>query len=388
MTKKALITTTKATAIDCTHIERVTGIKITSAEPLNTLTRFVTRIKGGNWQAFKNGAWSDVDTQDLTAESVITEGNSKTELTALSETELSAFAGKEIDVAVAMQVASGADYPSVSKFEIAGSNSQIKKDYFYSDVIKLSDNAVGIIDIDAVQTANSGGAVNVYASTRNDAGQWSNYVSYENASNSANAIRFKAEVEIDRPGISIAQLESITIQHLTSSKSGSVEGKSVLVTKPITLADEVSRAHALIRHPVAEDTEFKMSIVFGTSDSFIEMTRISTREKNGIVEEDYEYIVTDDTKSNTVMLKVEIDQQQGTVTGEVLGTGTGRQQVYKLPHNARVETIEVTGSTSWTYKEKTKTLFVTAESGNEVSISYDWIAKTSYLTALACVFNQ
>ena len=388
MIRNALIQTTNATMLDCTHFETITGIEIESAEPANTTTRYLMRISGEKWRAFKEGAWAFASSRDLTADIVLNEGNTKAELLALTSTELAIFAGKKIEVAVAHSIDSGNDYPSVSKIKFNGVNSQIKKDYIYSKVIKLSDNAVGITGIDTVQTTRNGGAVTVYASVKDDAGEWSDYTAYDNALSSGSAIRFKAEIEVDKPGISVAQLENVTIQHLTDSKSSSVEGKSVLVTKPIVLADEVSRAHALIRHPVAEDTDFSVSIVFGTSDNFLNMTKTSTREKNGIVEEDYEYIVTDDTKSNTVMLKAEIDQQKGTVTGEVLGSGTGRQQVYKLAHNARPETIEVTGSTSWTYKEKTKTLFVTAESGNEVSISYDWIAETSYLTALACVFNQ
>ena len=390
MIKNALIQTTNATMLDCTHFETTTDIEIESAEPANTTTRYLMRISGEKWRAFKEGAWAFASSRDLTADIVLNEGNTKAELLALTSTELAIFAGNKIEIAVAHRIDTGTDLPSISKFRLNGTNSQIKKDFVYSDVIKLGDDAVGIADIDITQSARNGGAVTVYASVKDSAGDWSDYKTCDKVSGSGSAIRFKAEVEVDKPNVSVAELESVKIQHLTDSKSGSIEGKSVLVTEPIVLADEVSRAHALIRHSATEDTDFNVSIVFGTSDEFQAMNRTSKRERNGIVEEDYEYIVTDDTKSNTVMLKVEIDQQQGTVTDEVLGTGTGKQQTFKLPHNARQESIQVTAGdeSTYYYKPKTKTLFVTAKTGEEIKISYDWIAETSYLTALACVFNQ
>ena len=371
MIKNALIQTTNATMLDCTHFETITGIEIESAEPANTTTRYLMRISGEKWRAFKEGVWTFASSRDLTADIVIAEGNTKAELLALTSTELAIFAGKKIEVAVAHRIDSGTDLPSISKFRFNGANSQIKKDFIYSNVIKLADDAVGITDKD-------------------DAGDWSEYKTCDRISSSGSAIRFKVEVEIDKPGISVAELESVKVQHLTDSKSSNIEGKSVFVTKPIVLDDEVNRAHALIRHSATKDTDFNMSIVFGTSDDFKNMNCTLKREKNGIVEEDYEYIVTDDTKSNTVMLKVEIDQKQGTITDKVLGTGTGKQQIFKLEHNARPESIQITtdNESTYYYKPKTKTLFVTAKSGDEISISYDWIAETSYLTAFACVFNQ
>ena len=87
-------------------------------------------------------------------------------------------------------------------------------------------------------------------------------------------------------------------------------------------------------------------------------------------------------------LKIEIIQKSGTVTEELLGTGTGKQQAFKLAHHARPETLQVVGSNEWEFKEKTDTLLVTAKSGDDIYVSYDWIAKTTNLTALACVFNS
>ena len=44
MIGNVLIKTTSATAIDCSHIENITGIAITSAEPADTKTRYCLEL--------------------------------------------------------------------------------------------------------------------------------------------------------------------------------------------------------------------------------------------------------------------------------------------------------------------------------------------------------
>ena len=383
-----LIKTTTATAIDCSHIEKVTGININSAEPANTSTRYLLSVGGGKWRKYSNGAWTFADEQELTADSVLAEGNTKDELVALPETALTAFAGKMIDVAVAMSVGNNAELPSVSTFELLGTNTQIKKEIVFSDVMQLGNRAVGITSIDVSKSENNGGAVEIYASVLNDTGEWSDYVAYNKVPSTAKAIRFKAEFEVDKPTVSTAILNNIKVHHWQSEKSASVEGKGVLLTRPITFDNEVNRAHAILRHPKIKDAEFKVFVIFGDSEGFEEMPRIATYERNGEIEEDFEFVAANGVTSKTVTLKVEIIQNSGTVTGELLGTGNGKQQVFKLAHHARPETLEVTGSDEWEFKDKTDTLLVTAENGTDVSVAYDWIAETTYLTALACIFNS
>lgn len=387
MIENVLIKTTAATAIDCSHIEKVTAIEIDSAEPDNTTTRYLLSIDGENWCKYNGNAWIFTDRQDITAESVLDEGNSKAELLALTEDNLTAFAGKIINVAVAMRVGNNAELPSISKFDIIGRNSQIKKNNIYSDVFILGNEAVGILNIDESKIENNGGAVEVYASVQNEAGEWSDYVPYKKVAKKARAIRFKAEVEVNKPGVSTAILNSMKLQHWQSGKSAAIEGRSVLVTKPITLDNEANRAYAIIRHPVIQDTEFKVSVLFGDSENFEEMSRLSSFDRNGEIEEDFELVMSNGSTSKTATLKVEIIQNSGTVTDEPLGTGNGKQQAFKLAHNARPETLKVTGSSNWTFKEKTNTLIVVARTGDNIYASYDWIAKTTNLTALACVFN-
>ena len=293
-----------------------------------------------------------------------------------------------VDVAVAMKIEGNAELPSVKEFKFNGRNAQIKKDIIYSNIIELGKEAVGITGIEVAKSESSSGAVEVLASVKNNADEWSDYVTYDKITGKAKAIRFKAEVEADRPGISTAILNNVKIHHWENAKAAATEGKSVLVSKPISLENDVNKAHAIIRHPAVKDTEFKVSIILGASKNFADMTRIATRERGSEIEEEYEYAAIDSTTSKTVTLKIEIIQNSGTVEDVVLGTGTGKQQAFKLEHHARPETLQVSGSDDWIYKEKTDTLLVTARSGNEIKVSYDWIGKTNYLTALACIFNS
>ena len=238
--------TTAATAIDCTHFEKVLKILIDSAEPTNTETRYLISIDGGKWRKYSNGVWSFAAEQELTAESVLEEGNTKEELTALNETALTSIAGTIVDVAAAMKIEGNAELPSISKFEIIGKNAQVKKEIVFSNVLELSKDAVGITGIEVAKSESSGGAVEVFASVKNDANEWSDYVAYNKVAGKGKAIRFKAEVEVDKPGISTAILNNVKVHHWQNSKAAAIEGKSVLVTRPIILENEVNKAHAII----------------------------------------------------------------------------------------------------------------------------------------------
>lgn len=388
MIENVLIKTTAATAIDCSHIEKVTGIAIDSAEPENTQTRYLISVDGGKWRKYNGGAWSFANEQELTADSVLEEGNTKAELTALNQSSLTAFAGKVIDVAVAMSVDNLAEMPSVNKFEILGKNTKIKKDLIYSNVIELSKDAVGITGIDISKSESSGGIIEIYASVQNNSDEWSPYIRYDEITCKAKAIRFKAEIEVDRPSVSTAILNSVKVHHWQSGKSAATEGKSVLISKPVTLENKVSRAHAIIRHPEVKDIDFNVSIIFGDSATSETMSLISSYNRHDEIEDEYEFVATDDSTSNTAVLKIEINQKSGTVTNEILGVGNGKQQAFKLAHHARPETLQITGGKDWIFKEKTDTLLITTENGRDVVVSYDWIAETAYLTALACMFSS
>ncbi|MBQ5651203.1 MAG: hypothetical protein IIV09_06415, partial [Selenomonadaceae bacterium] len=76
----------------------VSGISITASTPDGTSMKFVVSLNGGEWRHYNtsSGAWESVATQDITAESVMAEGNTKAELEALDSSKLGDFAGATV----------------------------------------------------------------------------------------------------------------------------------------------------------------------------------------------------------------------------------------------------------------------------------------------------
>ena len=128
MIKNALIKTTTATAIDCTHIEKINNISIDTSEPSGTQTRYLLSVDGGKWQKYSEGDWNFAIEQDLTAESVLSEGNTKSELISLTENDLTMFSGKIIDVAVAISVENNAEVPTLGNIEFNGTKAQTQSE--------------------------------------------------------------------------------------------------------------------------------------------------------------------------------------------------------------------------------------------------------------------
>ena len=477
MAKTALITTTTASEADCRQFETVTGFSIDSYEPTGTYIRYLVKIGDGNWQKYTDGEWKDVSTQSLTPESVIAEGNTKDELLALDSTALAPLKGNKVNFAVAMQIASGEVSPTINNIEIIGQTGNKQTHYSqFSDVINLSDSGteVEIIDIAVNKVEDRGGTVTITAATQNASGEWSEYVAYSTLVTTpatvAKAIRFRADFDVTNPGTSVATLNGVTIRHRTDNIATFSEGTGVLITQPVSFVNVASRAHAMIKHPIVKDTEFKMYIclreapievkneVLGVGDDkqhtvtlkhrenlashgfvlyfddtiqlpstysystadgqvtfnapagvqvlcdyiynwstekFIEMEQdcvYPDPDDNNIVDDQFDYIAVndDDPKGSIGVLKVAINQLKGKVTKEVLGIGTGELQAFELAHHAKPETLKVTGASNenWKYRENTDTLLITANAGTEISVAYEWAAKTNYLNALGCIFNS
>lgn len=89
--------------------------------------------------------------------------------------------------------------------------------------------------------------------------------------------------------------------------------------------------------------------------------------------EGYEYTVT--------AIKYSLVRPEGTVTEETIGVGTGKRQMIELPHFAKKETIACNGA--WSYDYDRKLLTILAPEGEDIIISYDWIAETPTVYAVS-----
>lgn len=297
MSRTALIQTTTANAKDLSNFSTVSSIAIVASEPTNTKLTYVFKVGDGNWQKYDTSskAWTDVATQSLTPDSVVSEGNTTAEVTALGSTALAPFAGKVINVAVGMEMENTAsDAPSLTGLTINGlTGATVTTKSIDSNAITLTDMgaAVDILSIEVKKTEEQGGTAQVLASI-NDGTTWSEYKDYStyvtSPATKATAIKFRAVLTAPNIGKSVAKVDSVSINHRTDGVAVFSEGTGVCITKTYNFVNNINRAHLILKHPVVQDTEFS--------------AEISLR------------------KPTT------------NVAGEVLGTGDGTAHTYTLKH--------------------------------------------------------
>lgn len=298
MARTALIKSTNASIQDCSMYSTVSGISITASTPDGTSMKFVVSLNGGEWKHYNtsSGAWESVATQDITADSVMAEGNTKAELESLVSSKLGDFAGATVAWAVGMQMEDTAENsPSIASIQINGqSGSTVTEASVECAPINLSDSggAVDILSINVNKSEQQKGTVRVVASIQDESGAWGEYKDYEafvtSPPTAAKAIEFKAILTTPTPGTDVATINSVTISHRTDNVAVFSEGTGVCVTQTHNFVNNIGRAHLMVKHPIVADTEIKAY--------------------------------------------VSLRKQPSYVYGEVIGTGDGQKHTVKLAH--------------------------------------------------------
>lgn len=289
--KRGLIVTTVASEADSSTFPKISGIEITADEPANTATKYVFKIND-TWMHYAGSAWSDVATQDITASSVMTEGNTKEEVNAVPASAFIAWQGKKVNVAVALQTTDMNVQPSITAIKIKGeSGAQQLTDTVNHTAINLADTDVEILDITVDSSVVGAGVVDVQASVCQN-GSWSEYKSYKNyvtnPATTASAIKFRSVLSVKTPGTDRATIKAISIKHRTDNIAVFSEGTGVCVTQTHNFVNNIGRAHLMVKHPIVADTEIKAY--------------------------------------------VSLRKQPYYVYGEVIGTGDGQRHTVKLAH--------------------------------------------------------
>lgn len=289
--KRGLIVTTVASEADSSTFPKISGIEITADEPANTATKYVFKIND-TWMHYTGSAWSDVATQDITASSVMTEGNTKEEVNAVPASAFIAWQGKKVNVAVALQTTDMNVQPSITAIKIKGeSGAQQLTDTVNHTAINLADTDVEILDITVDSSVVGAGVVDVQASVCQN-GSWSEYKSYKNyvtnPATTASAIKFRSVLSVKTPGTDRATIKAISIKHRTDNIAVFSEGTGVCVTQTHNFVNNIGRAHLMVKHPIVADTEIKAY--------------------------------------------VSLRKQPSYVYGEVIGTGDGQRHTVKLAH--------------------------------------------------------
>lgn len=296
--KQALIITTTASAADSSDFPTVTGMEITATEPEHTATRYLIKTDD-TWQKYDttNSIWVDATEQNLTAASVMSEGNTATVINNLPEAAFSNFTGKTVNVAAALQTTDTSVQPTVTSITVKGrSGAQTLSKTVTHDTVTLADAEVEIVDIH-VETEEVGeGKATVQASIQKADNSWTEYQSYDNfvtsPATTAKAIKFRSVLSVRQMGVDSVRVVSISVKHRTDNVAVISEGTGVVLTKTYNFVNSISRAHLMVKHPIVQDTE--------------------------------------------VTAQISLREAPHTVTGEVLGNGTGAAQTVTLAHNDSV----------------------------------------------------
>ena len=346
-TKRTLIMTTTASEADTSAFPTVTGIVAVSTEPDGTSVKIVTKV-ADTWQKYDavTSAWKDVATQSLTAASVANEGNSVAEINAIPASALTGFVGKKVNFAITYTTTNDTQ-PSLTSITINGeTGATVSEETVASNTVTLGTEPVEILSIDVDKTEASGGTVTVLASANTSGDTWTDYTDYSNyvtnPATKAQAIRFKYVLSAPTIGSSTAKVNSVTIKHRTDSVAVFTEGTGVCISKTYNFSNPITRAHLMVKHPVVDDTEIT---------AYVSLRKPPTY-----------------------------------VSGEVLGTGTGKSQTVKLANTDGLASHgfvlyfdgEKQDDSSYSFSPADGQVTFTADSGVAVTADYiaGWSAET------------
>ena len=340
-TKNDLILTTAASEAASSSFQSITGIVIDATEPTGTSTAYLFKTDS-TWQKYDTSTskWVDATTQSVTATSVMSEGNTMAAINALPSTAFSAWAGKNVNVAIGRQT-TNASQPTINSITVKGeTGSTVKVKTVDSTTITLNtESAVEILDIKVDASATNGGSVEVTASIQSQDGSWGEYKNYQsyvtNPPTVAKAIKFKSTLNAPTAGTSTATINSIEIKHRDDNVAVFSEGTGVCITKTYNFVNAIGRAHLMVKHPVVPDTTIEASISLRSAPTY--------------------------------------------VSGEVVGTGDGTQHTAKLAHTDNLASHgfvlyydgEVQAPANYSYSSTDGQVTYTAASG--VSVTADYI---------------
>ncbi len=273
----------------------VDGFEIEGTTPTGTDTRVVFSLDGTEWQKLVVsggvGTLTPVTTQTITAESVLSEGNTITDIDGV--TSIPEFIGETVYIAVAFQA--DEEETVVPKLKI-GIKQTMGADLYQkvdeSAVYSISDDGTDleVVSIMANTAATGAGTVNVEARFKTG-GTWGAYMSVEAANKqkiTASAFQLRATYNVVTIGEDSAQVMNATVVHRTNVVSNMTDGTAVCVTKTYDFGNTMTRAHLMVKHETVPDT------------------RISAQ--------------------------ISLRRAPTNVTGEILGVGDGTQKTVTLAH--------------------------------------------------------
>lgn len=439
----------------------ITGITTEGIQPANTSRHVAFKVDDA-WKKLTIGnggaaTLTDLATQNITAASLISEGNTAAELA--NVTSVPGFVGKLVYPAVALFAGESATVMPTFGMTIEGEIDTTINTYTYTDYSQeyvLSAEAdVPIVSCVADTTTTGNGSVDITARIR-QGDTWSEYMSLEAVHmKEANAIQLKAVYNVQTTsGADSCTIDKVTITYNTAGAIVS-DATTEIVTVTQEFTNDLTYVHTYAKHEALNDAEIKAfcslrktpqkrtmyqigngtganrvyqlqnsgvnqdtlmiyvdgnivqdfsyntetsqvsltapngSVVSASyeygweSSDWIEMTKGTTQvNDSGLYTTEYTYVIPTHEQSLTVTaVKYALVRPEGTVTNETIGVGTGKRQLFQLPHIAKKETMQCSGQ--WNFDQENNILTVIAPEGSDIVVSYNWIAETPKIYGIA-----
>ena len=334
-----LIKSTAATRLSTADWLAVTGITVDATIPDGTVLKLALRTAGGEWKAWSDSAWASLSTQTLTADSLLSEGNTKAEIEALDSTALAWLADEEVEIALALSKGDTADSPQVESISIAGSTGEdVYTKVVESLPLTLSStgDAVEILAIEQTKSTSGGGTATLTCSMMDGQGVWSEFGALSEAQGKfATAIKLRATLAVTViGGADSATITSVKLVHRVDNVAVFGEGTGQIVTRTYEFLHEMGRCHLMCKRPIVKDASLRAYVAL---------------------------------RSKPIQ-----------VTNELLGTGTGAPATYTVAHPEGLAPhtmgIRVNGDYTGVYNLNSATgkITLTAPEGAEVRTEYQY----------------
>lgn len=233
----------------------VSGFTVRGIEPANTKRRVAFKVED-KWNKLSTaGALTPLATQEITADSVLKEGNTVAELEAITKT--TGLAGKLIYPAVALYAEPEAEVmPTFGMTVKAEIDTKVNVYSYtgYSQEYNLSTGEdVQVVNV-AAETETTGEGNVVVTARLKQGGEWTDYMALsDTAMKQASALQLKAVYTVtNTDGSQSAKVKNVTIRYTTSGAT--VNGVSTdIVTKTQRFTNDLVYAHCYVKHKKLQD---------------------------------------------------------------------------------------------------------------------------------------
>lgn len=319
-------------ALNFTDNNTVTKINIVGSEPADTKRRFAFKIGDKYVKLSSTGTAENLATQEITANSVLEEGNTAAELAAL--TSIPAFAEKMVYPVAALYAPKTAlVMPSFGMSVVGGVNTAKYTYTDYSQEYHLSDSEVFIVAVNAKTSVTGNGNADVAVRLKQN-GNWGQYMAVADAAmKRATDIQVRAIYRVDViDGADSAKVENVTITY-TAGTAITNGVTTEIVTTTQQFSNNLTYVYALAKHRELMDAKIKAFV--------------SLRNK------------------------------PGNVNMKHVGYGTGERNTYQLAEsgiNQSSLAVYIDGKLTddYSYNTETSQLTITAEKDSVVTASYEY----------------